>query len=192
MVQLHPLGILLAFVFAIAVSSLFLWMFRMPPVLPLSVIKVHRSVTALRKILVPVVEAISSERAVELACRLGHDQKAELILAHVIVVPYTMALDVALPEREQAAREIIRLGHVIAQRYGSLARDRIVRHRNAAEGILQVAREEEVDAIVLGVGVKPRVPGEWGRTSIEVLRRASCEVIVDKVPLNVEKTPLAA
>jgi len=192
MLQLHPLGILLAFVFAVSISSLFLWMFRVPPNLPLSVVKVRRSVSAVRKILVPVIEAIPSERAVELACRLSHDQNAQIVLAHVIVVPYTLALDVAMPDRERVAREAITLGYAIAQRYGSPARQRTIRHRNAAEGILQLAREEEVDAIVLGVGVKPRVPGEWGRTSSEILRRAPCEVIVDKMPLTTEQTTLAA
>ncbi len=186
MVQLSPLGILLGFVFVSAVGSLFVWMFHVPPLIPLPVVKVHRSIASVRKILVPIVEAIPSERAVELACRMGHDQGAELVLAHVIVVPYTLALNTPMPDREQTAREALELGGLIAQRYNCHSTKRIVRHRSAADGILQVARGEAVDAIVLGVGSKTRVPGEWGRTSIEVLRRANCEVIVDRVPIAVQ------
>ncbi len=183
MIVANPLGILLAAVFLASMAILFSWMFHVPPILPLPVIKVRGSVEALHKLLIPIVEAISSERAVELACRLGNGRKAELVLVHVIVVPYTLPLSAPMPEREKAAQQILELGDAIARRHGNHAQTRIVRHRSAAEGVLRVANEEKVDAIVLGVGVKTRVPGEWGKTSQEILRRANCEVIVDKVPL---------
>jgi len=192
MIQAHPLGILLAVTFVSSMGLLFFWMFRVPPAVPLPVARVHRSVEAVRKILVPIVEAIPSERAVELACRVGNGKKGELILVHVIVVPYTMPLDAPIPEREKAAQEALDLGVMIAQRYGCQVQTRRVRHRSAVEGILETAREENVDAIVLGVGLKTRVPGEWGRTSVEILRRAACEVIVDKVPIAAQPMVLTA
>ncbi len=183
MVQANPLGILLAASFATSMGILFFWMFHVPPALPLPVIQVRGSVEAVHKILIPIVEALPSERAVELACRLGNGKKAELVLVHVIVVPYTLPLGAPLPEREKTARETLELGSVIARRYGNQVQTRIVRHRSAVEGVLQVANEEQVDAIVLGFGVKTRVPGEWSKTSQEILSRAKCEVIVDKVQL---------
>ena len=140
MVQAHPLGIILGLIFVASIGTLFFWMFRVPPALPLPVIKVHRSLAAVRKILVPIVEAIPSERAVELACRLGHDQHAELLLVHVIVVPHTLELNAAMPDRERIAREVLELGCMIAERFGCHAHSKITRHRIAAEGILQVAR----------------------------------------------------
>jgi nucleotide-binding universal stress UspA family protein len=183
MIVANPLGILLAVIFACSMGILFFWMFHVPPALPLPVIKVRGSVEALHKLLIPIVEAIPSERAVELACRLGNGRKAELVLVHVIVVPYTLPLSAPMPEREKTAQETLELGHAIARRFHNHVQTRIVRHRSAVEGVLQVANEEQVDAIVLGVGVKTRVPGEWGKTSQEILRRANCEVILDKVPM---------
>lgn len=193
MVQLHPLGFLLAFVFIGSIGSLFYWMFHVPPTFPLPVVRVHRSVSALHKILVPIGETIPSERAVEFACRLGHDQKAELVLVHVITVPYSMSLDTALPRQEKASKEFLEIGCQIASRFGIHAKTRIVRQRNAADGVLQVAREEQVDVIVLGVGQKRRAPGvDWGRTTSEVLQRATCEVVIDKVPMTAEAVSLEA
>jgi nucleotide-binding universal stress UspA family protein len=192
MVQAHPLGILLGLIFVSAVGMLFFWMFRVPPHVPLPVVKVHRSVDRVRKVLVPLVEAIPSERAVELACRLGHDQAAELILVHVIVVPYTLSLNAPMPAQDKMAQEALELGCMIAKRHACRARTRIIRHRSAAEGILRLARQEQVDAIVLGVGVKTRIPGEWGRTSSEILHRAECEVIIDKVPISAQPMEQAA
>ncbi len=192
MVELNPLGILLAIVFATSMAGLFFWMFRVPPTLPLSVVKVCSSVEALHQILVPIGEALTSERAVELACRLGSAKQAELVLVHVIVVPYVLPLDAPLPAREKIAQEVLELGGAIAQRHGHLVRKRIVRHRSAAEGILRIADEEKVDVIILSVGIKARVPGEWGKTSEEILRRANCEVLFDKVPMAARPVALAA
>jgi nucleotide-binding universal stress UspA family protein len=66
-----------------------------------------------------------------------------------------------------------------------------VRDRQTASAVLRVAREEQVDAIVLGVGLKRRAPGtEWGQTTDDIMRHAECEVIVDKVPIEAE--PIAS
>ncbi len=190
MIQLNPIGILLAFVFAVSIGSLFHWMFKVPPMLPLPVIQVEHSVSALHKIIVPIGDTIPSERAVELACRLGHDQKAELVLVHVITVPYSMSLNTPLPEQEKAAQKVLEIGRQIAIRFGIHPQTFVLHHRHVADAVLQVAREEEADAIVLGVGIKSRVPGtDWGRTTADLLQRASCEVIVDKVPMTAEAMP---
>ncbi len=123
------------------------------------------------------VEAITSERAVELACRLGNGKHTELVLVHVIVVPFTLPLNAPMPEEEKNAHEALELGGVIARRYGCHAEFRTVRHRSAARGVLQVAEQDQVDAIVLRVGLKNRVPGKWGKTSVEILRRSTVEVL---------------
>lgn len=192
MVELNPLGILLAAVFTSSMGFFFFWMFRVPPALPQPAARVHRSVEAIHKILVPIGEAITSQRAVELACRLGNGKKADLVLVHIIVVPHMLPLDAPIPEREKKAHEALELGCMIAQRYDIHARTRIVRHRNAAEGILRIAEEEKVDAIILGVGIKSRVPGEWGKTGEEILRRANCEVLFDNVPMAARPVALTA
>lgn len=183
MIQPNPFGILFASSFIVAMGLLFLWMFRVPPAVPLSVARVHRSIEAVRKILVPLIEAMPSERAVELACRFGNGKKAELVLVHVMEIPYTLPLSAPMPEREKSAHDALEIGALIGQRYGCQVQTRLIRHRNAADSILEIAQKENVDAILLGVGLKSRIPGEWGKTGAEILRRASCEVIVDKVPL---------
>jgi nucleotide-binding universal stress UspA family protein len=81
------------------------------------------------------------------------------------------------------------MGAAIAQRYGYAVTKRTIRHRSIPDAILHVAVEEDVDAIILGVGVKSRASSQWGKTSLEIMRRATCEVIVDKVPLEEEPMP---
>ncbi len=180
---LHPLGILLALIFVSCMTFLFLWMFRVPPARPLPVVMAVRSVTRIHRILVPVVETTASERAVELACRLGRDQKAEVVLAFVKVVPMSLPLEAPMANVEAAGRQALETAKFIVNQHNLAAKTRILPHRTAADGILRIAREENVDAIILGVDEHQHaIPGPMGRTVTDVMRKASCEVILDKVP----------
>jgi nucleotide-binding universal stress UspA family protein len=176
-------GILLGLSFIALTGGVFFWMFRLPPRRPRAVAKGHGSVEAPPRILVPIVDAITSERAVELACRLRSGQKVDLVLVHVIEVPDTLPLDVMMPDSDDIGREALEMGRVIARRYGCNTRAYIVHHRHTAQGILQVANEENVDAIVLSDGVRESpVSRAWGKTNAEILRSANCEVFLDEVP----------
>jgi nucleotide-binding universal stress UspA family protein len=183
-IQTTLLGIVSGSSFVLAIAAILFWMFRVPGASTAPVARAYRSLTAIHKVLVPVTEAFPSERVIGLACQLGRAQKAELLLLNVIVVPYTMPLDVALPNEELKAQKALELGAAIAKRYGYEVRRRHIHDRSAADGILHVANEEGVDAIVMGVGLKSRSAMQWGRTSLDIMRRANCEVIVDKVPLE--------
>ena len=186
MVHVEPLGILLGTIFVVSVSSLLIWMFRVPKGSTMSAAKAYSSLSAVHKVLVSITDAFPSERAIGLGCRIGQEQGAEMVLLNVIVIPYSMALDDPAPEEEKRAAKALEMGAAIALRYGYKVTKRTIRHRSIPDGILHVATEEDVDAIILGVGVNPRTSSQWGKTSLEIMRRATCEVIVDKVPLEEE------
>ncbi len=180
---LHPLGIALAVVFVASMAFLFRWMFSVPRQLPHEVAAVRHSVAALQRILVPVSGKIASERAVELACRLGEAQKAEIVLAYVLEVPFTLSLGTALPQEEARGQQALGVARLIVEQHGLPARTTMVPHRYAWAGILHLAKEEMADAIVMGIGTGKLGPTEGiGRTCQEVLQRAPCEVIVDRIP----------
>ena len=152
------------------------------PVSP-EVAKARRSIDAVKRILVPTVGTPHSERGVELACRLGEEQKAEIILVYVLEVPRTIPLGTPLPETEAKAQESLSRAEAIVKLHGLSAIPHIERAREAVEGIIRVAKDYEVDLIVLGI--RPRVSAAedvLGRTSDALLRRAPCEVIVNKLP----------
>lgn len=179
----NPIGVALAVAFVASMGFLFWWMFRVPPLVPREVAAVRRSVAAMERVLVPVSSKIASERAVELACRLGEAQKAEIVLAYVIEVPFTLSLGSPVPAEEERGEEALRTARFIVEQHGLPAKTRILPHRYAWSGILRIAKEEMVDAIVMGAGTgRPRLAEGMGRTAQEVIRRAECEVIVDKIP----------
>lgn len=180
---LHPslIGGLISVGFLVVISWVFIWMFRVPPLLPYQVVAIRRSVTNLRTILVPIIGLVPSERAVELAARLGEPQKARLVLTHVIEVPLLLPVDAPLPDREKEGDEVLKTAALIAAQHGLEVTTRLIRSRQAWDGILTVAREVHAHLIVLGVGhQRPRGGEDIGQTLREVLRRASCEVILDK------------
>jgi len=179
----HPLGIFLAVIFVTSMGLLFWWMFRVPPAVPHEVAMVRRSVTAMQRILVPVSGKIGSERAVELACRLGEAQKAEIVLVYIIEVPFTLSLGAPVPAEEARGQEALRTAQFIVEQHGLSARTKIIPHRYAWGGILHLTKEEMADAIVMSVGPgRPGLAEGMGRTAQEVIKRAECEVILDKVP----------
>ncbi|HET6369931.1 MAG TPA: universal stress protein [Nitrospiria bacterium] len=181
--EIHPLGAVIALGFVLALGWLLWWMLHPPIQIPAAAAKARRSVFAVKRILVPVVGHPYSERGVELACRLGEDQKAEIVLIYVLEVPRTMPLGIPLVEAEEEAKGILDRAETIVKLHGLPLQKLVSRARLAGEEIARMALERDVDMIVLGInprrGLRAAV---LGTTSDTILRIAPCEVIVDKLP----------
>ncbi len=183
-VSINPLGLVLAALFLSLMLMLFRWMFAVPPQPPMEVVHVESTLSNLNRIVVPLVESVASERAVELACRMASDEKSEIILAAVVTVPLSLSLNAELPALEEHAQRAIDTGSFIVRQHRLNCETRIVRNRTAAEGIRQVAREMDADVIVMGTGIpRQRTPTEVRKTAMDLLRRAPCEVIVAKASI---------
>lgn len=179
--QVTLLGIALAVLFCLSMSIILWWMLHPPAYVSQSAAKARVAISALKKIIVPTIGTGYSERAVELACRLGEKQKAEIIVAHFIKIPFTLPLNASMASAENAAKEIVERGVEIVRHNNLPARGVVDRARQVEEGIIRLAREEDADLIVMGirpvVGFPERIVG---RTSEAVLHRAPCEVLIDR------------
>jgi len=181
-IQISFSGALLAFVFAASMGSLLSWMLHGPRAIPQAAAKARRAVGAIKKILVPTSGALYSERGIELACRLGEEQKAEIYLVTVLEVPRTLPLEAPMPEAEANARDIIKRGEEIVSLRGLEGKGEVKRGRVAGEEIIRAAKDWEADLIVMGIRSQVTMAQDiLGRNSDLVLRRAPCEVIVDKL-----------
>lgn len=164
-------------------GGLLWWMLHPPEAVKLLVARAYRSVDALKRILVPTTGLPYSDRGVELACRLGEMQKADIILTYVIEVPRTLPLNAPLPEAETKAVEALNRAVEIVKLHDLEAIPSVERAREAAEGIIRVAKDNQVDLIVLGMrtNIHP-TQAFFGRTTESLIRRAPCEVVIDKLP----------
>ncbi len=181
-VHVSPVGTIVAAAFAIPMAALLLWMLRVPRPVPQEIARAVRSVGAVRTILVPILEHYYSERAVELASRLGEMQKARILLGYVTVVPRTLSLGVPLPSVEEAANAALAEAKTIVKMHGLEAEAEIIRAREAGEGIARVARDRGVDLILMGISPGERLTeGSVARTAEALFRHAPCEVILDRL-----------
>src|SRR5512136_2077913 len=121
-IHMSFLGALLAFVFAASMGILLRWMFHVPRAIPLAAAKARRAVGAVKRILVPTSGTDYSSRGIELACRLGEEQKAEIYLVTVIEVPRTLPMEAPMPVAEAKAQEVIKQGETIVTLRGLPAR----------------------------------------------------------------------
>jgi nucleotide-binding universal stress UspA family protein len=180
---LNPLGLLLAIVFALLMAGLLLWMFKVPAPLPQAVAHARRSVSGIRRILVPTRGDEHDERAVELACRLGQEQKSQIILTYVLEIPLTLSLGTPLPEEEQKATKAMERSIEIVKVHNLEAVTLVERDREVGRGILRTAHDLGVDMVVIGMNpARSHFADPLGRTTETLLRQASFEVVVDKHP----------
>jgi nucleotide-binding universal stress UspA family protein len=175
------LGAVLALVFGGAMFTILWWMLHPPAQVSLSVAKARIAVSAIKKIIVPTTGTTYAEKAIELACRLGEQQKAEIVVTYVIEVPFTLPLNASMGKADAIAGDVLARGEDIVRHHNLPVRAEVVRARQVGEGIVRLAKEEAADLIVIGirpaVGVPERI---LGRTSETVLHRAPCEVIIDR------------
>jgi len=178
-IHLNAIGLMLAITFVLSMGGLLFWMFRVPVLIPSAAAKARRSVGALKRILVPTLGREYTERAVELACRLGEEQKAEIVLVYVIEVYRTMPLDMPLPKAEEKARESLERAKEIVNLRGLKEEVRIERARESAEGIIRAAKDFDADLIVLGFH-QDFQSITLSHTLESILKGAPCEVIIDR------------
>jgi nucleotide-binding universal stress UspA family protein len=179
-----PLGIFIALGFVVTLGITLFWMLRLPRPMAPEVARAVFSVQATRCIIVPILDLFYTERAVELACRMGKQQNAGIVLAYIIEVPRLVALDSpAAPEVEVRAQQALKHAQTIVERHGLKANATTVHAREAGEGIAQIVQKYGGDIVVLGVqAVERHLPSIFTRTADALMRRPPCEVLIDSMP----------
>ena len=136
---------------------------------------------AIRKVLVPILDLGASVRAVELAARLNQGHKAEMVIVYVHEIPLQAPL--VMPEKDPRIQRALDAAAFIATQHAIAPRTKVNVARQAGHRIVEIAREENADLIVMGISHQNR-PNEspLGRVAEHVVRNAHCEVVVDRVP----------
>lgn len=148
--------------------------------------------SSIQIILHPTDFSACSEHAFRLACSLARDQKARLIVLHVLERPVIAYGGVAMAppppppisEREAARAQL----NQIQAPFPGLAIERRLEEGDADTAILQVAEELKSDLIVIGThgrtGLKRLL---MGSVAEKVVRTAKCPVLTVKTPILEEK-----
>jgi nucleotide-binding universal stress UspA family protein len=180
----HPLGVLFALLFILILGSTLFWMLRVPRAMTQEVARAVFSVQATRRIIVPILDLFYTERAVEIACRMGKQQNASIVLAYIVEVPRLVTLDSPLPpDVEERANQALNEAQTIVRRHDLKSLTTILRAREANDGIGQIVQSYHGDIVVLGVkAVERHLPSIFTRTAEALMRRPPCEVLIDSMP----------
>ena len=165
-----------------------------------------------RSLLVPVFGTALDDDIVSTAGRLaaaereagGEDEEARLALVYVVELPLSASLDAELPpEREAEARRALDRARDIAEEYADVAvTTETIRARKVGAGIVEAARRNDAEAIVIGGepptkirggatmgGIGAAKPAEIGAATEYVLKKAPCQVLLTAPPEAVAEEP---
>jgi len=137
---------------------------------------------AYRSIVVPLIGRAETEHALDLACRLAGERRAQVVLVAPLLVDRELPLDANFDEETEALRERIRQAGEIARAYGVGTKERLVRTRVGALGreLAEVAVDHRAELIVVGAPVESRrgfrraFPSEI----LSIVRDSPCRVMI--------------
>ncbi|HET6380570.1 MAG TPA: universal stress protein [candidate division Zixibacteria bacterium] len=129
------------------------------------------------RILVPLAGTEADDVVLRLVALLasGH---GEVVLLHVIEVPFERQLDAEDPRAIAFADEVLERAQKFLQEHEVDVRTSIAQARAAGAAIVDDAVEQGADLIVMGLRYKKRFGGGWdaGRTVPYVMRNATAPV----------------
>jgi nucleotide-binding universal stress UspA family protein len=104
----------------------------------------------------------------------------------VIAVPLEKPLEADMIEAEERAEASLAEAKLLAAEHGVTVEGRVVRARSIGEAIVEEARKEGVDLIVMGSSPRWRRQSRFFSPTVDyVLRHAPCEVMVIAYPQGV-------
>jgi APA family basic amino acid/polyamine antiporter len=134
-----------------------------------------------RRLLVPIVPGQPSDDALDVACGLAAERRAQITAFTVIEVPLDLPLNADLLDEEDRANAELDEAQAIGDSYGVRVTGRIERARSAGEAIVEEAARRGAEIIVLGSPrrvLTARTRAVFGSTVDHVLKHAPCRVMV--------------
>jgi APA family basic amino acid/polyamine antiporter len=138
------------------------------------------------RILVPMKLGPIGEEVIATAIKLAEEQGAAVSAVHVVRVPMEKPLDAELYDADERAEASLAEAKLLAAEHGVTVDGTVVRSRAIGEAIVEEARREEVDLIVMGSAPRWRRQSRFFSPTVDyVLRNAPCEVMVIAYPQGV-------
>jgi nucleotide-binding universal stress UspA family protein len=180
-VHITTTGLSAALVTVFAVSSTLWWMLH-PPKTKADIAAKNAERTLreqLGTVIVVFSSEIHSEHMMVLASRLARGQTSELLAIYVIEVPFTLPTNAVMEEEDRTALDALASAEAIGKRNGVEVRTEVVHHRQTAQAVLDVAKRERADLIIMGSYREGKYTGApLGRDIEQIAANAKCDVLV--------------
>lgn len=174
-------GLVIAIVVAIAIGATLWWMLHPPASFVQKLAK--EAETELERMVGSIVVVFSqdilSSHMMALAAKLASGEKSELLAVYVIEVPYTLPPDAEMPVEERAALDALGAAETIATNTDVNLRTDIIKARSTKQAVLDLAKREKANLIILGSFREGKYTGApLGRTIEEIAADAKCDVLI--------------
>ncbi len=122
---------------------------------------------------------IDSSHMMALAAKLARGERSELLALYVVEVPYTLPPDAEMAFEERTALDALGAAETIANKSNVAIRTEIVKARSTKQAVLDVAKREKANLIILGSFREGKYSGApLGRTIEEIAADAKCDVLI--------------
>ncbi len=122
---------------------------------------------------------IDSSHMMALAAKLARGERSELLALYIIEVPYTLPPDAEMPAEERAALDTLGAAETIANNNNVSIRTETLKARSTKQAVLDIAKREKADLIILGSFREGKYTGApLGRAIEEIAADAKCDVLI--------------
>jgi nucleotide-binding universal stress UspA family protein len=183
MTELHAttIGVIAAFATVASVGATLWWMLHPPKTkADIAARQAERAVREqLGTVIVVFSSEIHSEHMMVLAARLARGQNSELLAIYIIEVPFTLPTNAIMEEEDRIALDELASAEAIGKRSGVDIRTEVVHHRQTAQAVLDVAKRERADLIIMGSYREGKYTGApLGRDIERIAAEAKCDVLI--------------
>ena len=132
----------------------------------------------IKRVLVAISGSAIDPDVVSLAAMVARPTKAEILIVHVIEVPWNLTLDAVLETALERGEALLSAAVDVARTAGLKVEIELLQARDAAAAIVDTARERRSDLIILGMPYRRRLGRVYvGRTVQAVYVKAPCAVL---------------
>jgi nucleotide-binding universal stress UspA family protein len=174
-------GVLIAIFIVFAISSTIWWMLT-PPASFVQKLAKEATIGLERmvgSIIVVFSPDIQSSHMLALAAKLARGERSELFAIYVIEVPYTLPPNAEMPLEERSALDTLGAAEQIGSQTGVSIRTEIIKARSTKQAVLDLAKRERANLIILGSFREGKYTGApLGRTIEEIAADAKCDVLI--------------
>ncbi len=174
-------GAAAALFLAVVIACTFWWMLHLPATKVEKEAKeaqegLHRMAGSIVVVFTP---EITSRHMMALAARLARGERSELLAIYVIEMPYTLPPDAEMPLEEREALDALGAAETIAKNNGITIRTEIVKARSTKQAVLDIAKREQANLLVVGDHREGKYAGApLNRTIEEIAADAKCDVLI--------------
>ena len=180
-VHVTLIGAVVAAFLAATIAATFWWMLH-PPVTFIER-RAKEAETELERmvgtIIVVFTNEIASGHMMALAAKLARGERSDLLAIYVIEMPYTLPPDAEMPQEERAALDALGAAETIAKNTGISIRTEIVKARSTKQAVLDIAKRERANLLVVGDHREGKYVGApLSHTIEEIAADAKCDVLI--------------